>query len=450
MNLYIVINVLLGLTLVFTWLILFYKTGLLRRFIPQKLYVAILPLYKRIIGGVNATESRIPLIMTDEEERQISDAIRLTFTGDLILLKDMVENAYDEKAKRYSFDSMFQYVKEYYAAADLNIGVLEGPVAGEEKGFSLTNVYDDNPRILNFPVEFLEAIKRAGINVVTQANNHLLDKGVDGMCRTIDELDRFGISHVGAYKTTVDNNNVKIIQVENLSIALISYTYGLNYLSTDFFYNKENRHLTKCIVPPKSKYIRKCIKDIEKDFEAAKEQNPDLIIVLPHMGTEFSHIPDNFQRYWMDMFVKLGADVIFSCHSHVVQPIEWRESEDGKNVLVVYSPGSLVNSYTEHDGDANMLVECYISKKTGKPFAASCIPLYSYCKHGWDKAETYCAIPIYKLLKDKNICPSLSEYEYRRICKTYHIVTKVALGYKYDLSKQIERFYTLPKKKCYR
>ena len=75
-------------------------------------------------------------VLSKNQEKRLSEAIRLTFTGDLILLKDMVENGYDSISGQYHFDSMFKYIKEYYDEADCNISVFEGPVAGADKGYS--------------------------------------------------------------------------------------------------------------------------------------------------------------------------------------------------------------------------------------------------------------------------------------------------------------------------
>ena len=91
-----------------------------------------------------------PILSEDQQER-LSKAIRLTFTGDLLLLKDMVENGYDASSGRYNFDSMFKYVKEYYDEADCNIGVFEGPVAGADKGYSTSCFNDGIPFYLIFP-----------------------------------------------------------------------------------------------------------------------------------------------------------------------------------------------------------------------------------------------------------------------------------------------------------
>ena len=420
-----------------------------KKVIPRKYYNFL----KRIIKSKdynnhhtdidNIKTNPIYPILSKSQEERLSNAIRLTFTGDLILLKDMVENGYDASSGQHSFDSMFKYVKEYYDEADCNIGVFEGPVAGADRGYS-TSCFDDGiPFYLNFPKEYVEAVKRAGFDVVTMANNHLLDQGVSGMYHTLDELDDIGLAHVGAYRNKEEKSSVKVVEVRGKRITLLAYTYGSNYCNTNFFFESENRHLTNIIVSPQSRYIDETLDAVKKDFEKAKNLSPDLIVVLPHMGEQFMHFPDEFQKYWCKVFVEFGADIIFSDHPHAVQPIEWIK-ENNKNVLVVHCPGNFINSFTAYDGDASMIVECYLDPETGEPFASACIPIYAYSKQGRSHVENYSSIPLYKLIKDESICPGLSRYEYYRIQAVQRLVTKAAIGVELSLDQIQKRYYMFP------
>ena len=383
-----------------------------------------------------------PILSKSQEER-LSHAIRLTFTGDLILLKDMVENGYDSSLGRYCFDSMFSHVKAYYDEANCNIGVFEGPVAGADKGYSTSCFNDGIPLYLNFPKEYAEAVKRAGFDIVTLANNHLLDQGIEGMYHTLDELDSIGLAHVGAYRNEEEKSSVRIIEVRGKRIAVLAYTYGCTYYEPDFYFKPENKHLTRVIVSPESPHIDETLDAVKKDFEKAKNLSPDLIIVLPHMGKQFMHYPDEYQRYWCKKFVEFGADVIFSDHPHAVQPIEWVKDGE-KDVLIVHCPGNFINSFTAYDGDASMIVECYLDPETGKPFASSCIPIYAYSKFGRSQAENYTGIPIYQLMRDESTCPELSKYEYNRIQAVQRLVTKTALGVELGLDQIQKRYYLFP------
>lgn len=422
--------------------------NVIKKFLPKKYYRRI----KRFILGKGQNENGVgnvvkqkPIfpILSKNQEEHLSKAIRLTFTGDLILLQDAVENGYDASLGHYSFDSMFSHVKAYYEEADYNIGVFEGPSAGPEKGYTTSCFNDGIPLYLNFPEEYAEAVKRAGFDLVSLANNHLLDKGVSGVYHTLDELDNIGLDHIGAYRNEEEKSTVRIVEIRGKRMAVLAYTYGCNYHDSDFFFKAENQHLTSIIVSPQNPYIEKTIDAVRKDFEKAKSLSPDLIVVVPHMGGQFMHNPDEFQQYWCKVFVEFGADIILSDHQHAVQPIEWVNNAERK-VLIVHCPGNFINSFIAFDGDASMIVECYLDPETGKPFASACIPIYAYSKYGRSKVENYTGIPIYKLMKDETICPELSRYEYNRIQAVQRLVTKYAIGVEIGLDQIQERYYLFP------
>ena len=384
-------------------------------------------------------EDPIYAIITPEQQQALEDAVKVTFTGDLILLRDMVERAYNKDDDSFDFDGMFEHVKEYYADDDLSIGVFEGPTAAVDSGYSTSSFDDGIPIYLNFPVSFATAVKRAGIDFVTTANNHLLDQGIDGYLRTLDVLDSIGLDHSGSYRNLADHDKPKILDVKGLKIGVLTYTYGSNYYKEDFFFEEGNRHITSCVVPKRNKHLKECQELVKEDFKRLKSLKPDIIIVLPHMGEQFLHAPDEDQLAWCELFVEQGADIIFSDHPHAVQPIEWRKNQSGKNVLIAHCPGNFVNSYIGHDGDASMIVEAYLNPGSGEPFAASCIPLYSYCKQ---KDGSFQALPIYKGIKVDSLYNRLSVAEYKRMCTVHQLVTKTALGVNLSIDQLQQRYFT--------
>lgn len=251
-------------------------------------------------------------------------------------------------------------------------------------------------------------------------------------------LDDFGLLHTGTYENEDAYNRPCIIEVNGLKIAVLSYTYGSEGVDDDFFYEEENRFMTKLILTKRSKNYKRCLQIVKNDFENARLLNADLILVLPHMGEQFLHEPDSFQRHWCNIFVKEGADIILSDHPHAVQPYEWRKNEDGKNVFIAHCPGNFLNTYTLHDGDASMLVNVYVDKERKEPICASCVPLFAHCteENGWY------SLPICKAIKDDNIYKSLSIYDRRRIEEVHRLVTKIAIGCELGIDNvQDEYFY---------
>lgn len=378
------------------------------------------------------------------EEKQILDkAIKITFTGDLILLRDMVERAYNSATKEYEFDDMFTYIKPYLQHSDLNIGVFEGPLAGEDCGYSSSNYGDGIRLYINFPDSFADSVRRAGYEFLTLANNHLFDKGIEGQERTLDILDKIGLNHIGSYRNRKEHDSVKILEVKGKRVAFLAYTYGCEYTDENFFFEEDSAYRTDVIVGRKSKYYRQNRKRVIADFEKVRKENVDLIIVLPHIGKQFRHTPDRDQRAWYDLFVEQGADIIFSCHPHAVQPIQWRKNAKGKNSLIVCCPGNFINSYIEYDGDASMMVEAYINASTGEPIAVGCVPIYCYCNQ---KDGSYTALPIHTALTDEEVYKQLSVADYKRMSVVHKLVTKVAVGTELPIHNHQSRYISFAEK----
>ncbi|SFM27076.1 GDSL-like Lipase/Acylhydrolase [Gracilibacillus orientalis] len=381
--------------------------------------------------------------ITNDEQQKIKDAVSISFVGDLLLLRDQVFNAWDFEKKEYVFDDMFEYVKKYLASSDFSMGVLEGTFAGDTREYS-TDIYEDKmPLHLNFPDSFAHAMKRAGFDFLTTAQNHLLDNGKKGAMRTLDVLDDAGIMHKGSYRNQEEKDTLPIYDIKGLKVAILTYTKRSNRYKNEFFLKEENDHLTSLLVSPTDPHFEEVKQSVKQDFERVKNAKPDCIVVLPHMGKQFTHKPDKFQRTWCDIFVDAGANIILSDHAHAVQPYEWRKHpEDNSDVLILHCPGDFVNSYTKKDGDASALSEIYLNPENGKPFAVSCVPLWA---HSYVD-RNYRALPIYEVIHNKQIRSTLSTYDYERVKTTHQLITKTMLGEELTIDQIQEKYYLFAKR----
>lgn len=371
-------------------------------------------------------------IMSDSLENKIQNSFKILFTGDLILLEDQVKRAYN--GKNYDFSEYFRYTKEYIEKADLAIGVLEGPFGGNKIKYSQSNFGDGKKLYINFPDEFADSIKDAGFDIVTTANNHLLDTGLSGSLRTIDVLNEKRINYVGSYQNIEqkNQNRVKLIEKDGLKIAILAYTYGINNYTTEHLYNDTTLgYITNFIPNIESKLFTKAKKDIENDFKIAKKYKPDLIIVLPHWGTQFENNPDKNQLAWQKIFINYGADIILGCHTHSVQPVYIKN-----NKLTLFSPGNFANIYREHNGDASMMVEVYIDRNTKKVFSGAIIPM-------WTQSlikGNYKALPIYDIFNN-NLANQVSTHEQNYIESVLKHITKFALNNELDFKIILPKYY---------
>ena len=372
------------------------------------IFISVMILFLLLFTSINIKKiKRIDYPNNDiNDSTQKDEMISISFVGDLILLENQVKAGYT--GSNYNYNKMFGYANKYFEKSDYTIGVLEGPVANST--YSIGNFNDGKNIYLNYPKEFIDSIKGSGIDLVTISNNHILDKGINGVKETAENLNERNLDYVG-YK-----ERYKIVNIKNLKVGILAYTYGTNYYSEEKLYKL---NITNMIVPETSPLFEEVKKSVINDFNELKNQNVDLIIVLPHMGTQFALKQNNMQNTWNKIFEENGASIILGDHSHSVQPLEYIN-----DCFVVNSPGNFANQYTDNNGDATSIVNIYIDTKTKKVINASIIPMFTK----GDKNGFYYSIPIYDILDNIDIYNSMSNNELKRINEIQKLITKIMLG----------------------
>ena len=386
-------------------------------------------------AGEHASDVIYPA-MTESQKTAFNNAFRITFAGDLILLEDQVKLG--NTGNGYDFSDVFERAKPYISSADLAIGVFEGPMAGKDKGYTVGNFKDGKKLYLNFPDEFALAVKNAGFDLVTTANNHLMDKGEEGAKRTLEVLNRTGLDHTGSYRDAEDKekHRIKVIEKDGMKIAVLSYTFCSNYVSNDDLIDGKYSYITSVICGTQGERFEKLKAAVEEDFKQARALSPDLILVLPHIGTQFSNTPDEEQKVWFKIFKENGADIILGDHPHVVEPVEIEEYH-GKTVFTAYCPGNFANRYREDQGDTSMLVDVYIDRQSKTVIGGSIVPLYTYAPAG----KNYRAVPIYDIVNSPEVTKELTTDDLERAANAHNIITEVVLGHKLDINSVKERYY---------
>ncbi len=250
--------------------------------------------------------------------------------GDTLCHKPLFNAAYDKENNIYDFSSMFKYVGEYFENSTINIGNCESPMAGAERGYSGYPCF-------NAPEHLAIDLKELGMDIMTTANNHALDKGFSGLSSTLNFLDSAGISHVGTARTQEEQNAILLKDLNGIKTAFLAFTYGTNGISL-----------------PKSKEF--CINLIDEDFmlqqiQQAKNEGAELIVVSMHWGIEYQTTQNAEQERLAEFLIKNDVDIILGCHPHVLQPMKMLkvQSEDGseKEGLVIYSQGNFFSNQSK-------------------------------------------------------------------------------------------------------
>lgn len=301
------------------------------------------------------------------EEEPIPEDVSITMSviGDIMCHDSQYKDAYVEDTDSYDFTYVFSDIQKYIQVADIAVGNLETTFAGKERGYS-------NYPTFNTPEQLAYNLKTLGLDVLSTANNHSLDKGYSGLESTLNFLDDAGIAHTGTYASEEDQNKILIQNVKGISIAFLSFTYGTNGIP----------------VPSGRDYCVNLIDEdlITRQIELAKEQNPDIICVFMHWGVEYQTKQNKTQDELADFLFQNGVDVILGGHPHVLQPMEKRQVTlaDGttKDGFIIYSLGNFISGQRDLDTKSSAILNLNITKngQTGKISIdeATYIPVYMY------------------------------------------------------------------------
>lgn len=258
--------------------------------------------------------------------------IEIAAVGDILMWRRQIASAKVPRKDQYRFDSMFREVAPYLKKADLTIGNLETTLSGRDTTYQTRNPKTGFP-MFNCPDELAATLKRAGFDVLTTANNHCMDRGVNGLKRTLNVLDKHGIAHTGTYRSYTASCDYLIKEVKGIRIGILAYTYGTNYIPVP----KDQPWLVNRI------HLNKMIRDIQH----LKSKQADLIIVSLHFGKEFYRYPNQRQKDIVAKLLANGADIILGAHPHVLQPIVYRKIKDtagtSKRKFAIYSLGNFIS-----------------------------------------------------------------------------------------------------------
>ena len=279
----------------------------------------------------------------------VDDSIRtvsITLTGDLMCHSTQFNYAH-VKDDSFDFRGVFREVKKYLSSSDITIGNFETVLGGKEKRYS-------GYPFFNAPDDFLYAIKDAGLNFLVTANNHALDQGEKGIRRTIEKLGGSGINHTGTFLSERDRDSIRIIDVNDIKIAIVAYSYSTNGVT----------------IPKRKNYLINLIdyKLIKKDIRKARETGADIILVFYHFGDEYEREPNAFQKEVVNETIRLGADIIIGSHPHVVQPVDYFATNSGSldTGFVAYSLGNFVSNQRWRFSDSGIILKIELTKNLNK------------------------------------------------------------------------------------
>ena len=292
--------------------------------------------------------------------------INLVAGGDLNVTDKVIWAG--QEGGEFNYTKAFMDVAPILSEADLAFMNFEGNVCGAPYGTATTSA----------PVQLIEALKNAGVDMLQVANSCSITNGMLGLTSTLNNIRSVGLETLGAYTTEEEYERTKgytIVTINDVKIAFVAFTKGVgglgmpagsencvNILYEDYYtkYQKINR--TK----------------IEAILKAAEAEKPDLTIAMLHWGSENNDTVYDTQEDIVYIMQKAGVDVIIGSHPHRVQHVTYDELTGN---LVAYSLGDFFGDGKKDGTFYSILLELEITKdyETGVTRVTdwSYVPIYT-------------------------------------------------------------------------
>ncbi|MEM1349286.1 MAG: CapA family protein [Myxococcota bacterium] len=272
----------------------------------------------------------------------LGERLTIAALGDVLLHTTLQRQAVAEK-ERERFRTLWSSVEGLFARADLTYANLEGPAAkgvlvGGERVKDPGHVFDDAvytsyPRF-NYHPTLTEDLKRSGVDVVSTANNHSLDRGPIGVDRTIEALDASGLSYFGTRVQAHAKEGVRadwhvITEAKGWRIAWVGCTFSTNGQADP------RDQVLECYAEQSA-----VLALVE---ELAAREDIDAVIAAPHWGRESTQELQGRQVALGEALLEAGAVAVVAGHPHVVQEWTTHTTSDGREGFILYSLGNFVS-----------------------------------------------------------------------------------------------------------
>ena len=245
---------------------------------------------------------------------------------------------------------------------------VEGNFCGEPYGTETASA----------PVELLNYLKKAGVDLIQMANSYSIQNGLIGLSSSLNAIRSAGMEPLGAYATVNDFNKTKgytICDVQGIKVAFVAFTKGVGGMGMPAGSEQCVNLLYEDYNEGYKTINRKGITQILKNVQAEK---PDLVVAMLHWGSVNNDTISATQKSIISLMQKNGVDVIIGTHPHLLQKIELDE-KTGK--LVAYSLGDFYGDATLGGSNYSVILDIEVTKdsdlKTTKVTDFSYIPIYT-------------------------------------------------------------------------
>jgi len=262
---------------------------------------------------VDALEVDQPYMNKLKEARNVehTSSTSLIFMGDVMMDRSIGRSI-------LAGTSPFVNVVDKLSNYDIRVANIETTIADPQLARKA-----NKPYTFNSPLESLNVLKDANIDISSLANNHTGDYGRAATGNMIDQFNKANLEFVGAGKDTKQAFSPKIIDKNGVKVVFIAMN------DIELAYTKVSDNT------PGTAYLDQDL--IIDSIKQAKQKDADVIVAILHWGVEYSMNQSARQTNWAHFLVDNGVDLVIGGHPHVIQP-----TETYKGKQIVYSLGNFI------------------------------------------------------------------------------------------------------------
>ena len=295
--------------------------------------------------------------------------------GEIAMQQNLLYSVVD--GNDYSFAEMFAEVADIIGDADYTVGDVEGSMGG-------VATTSGSAKLVT-PVSLLDVLRDCGVDMLTVANDHALDGGVEDQQAQLRNMANAGIQYVGGATSAEEKAAPKIVEINGINVGFLAYTESLNG--------------NERTVPASYAF---CVNLITRatnpnaDVQALKDAGADVIIAYCSWGEMLNRRYTDAQVTIANALAKAGVDVIIGYNPHVIQPATWLENTDAEGnvhrTLVLGATGNLLSDQRSQYADSGVIFQFTIQEVEVGRFAITSpiyIPTYVWRTPAQDEANKY-------------------------------------------------------------
>ena len=280
-----------------------------------------------------------------QETESPTTVIHLAAAGDLNVTDKVVASSSGD----LDYTAAFQDVLPLLASADLTMMNFEGLMVGMPYGTESRSA----------PQSLVQALDRAGVDILQMANSWSIHKGINGLVTTLQSIRACGIEPVGAYATRDEfrqSGGYTIRDVNGVRVGIVAFTKGMNSMALPT--GSENC-VNLLYTDYSSNYQNVDTKGITDILENLQEERPDITVAMLHWGSEVNDQISSTQKKIANLMLSEGVDVIIGTHPHYVQSILFDEDA---GTFIAYSLGDFFGDAAQAGTEYSIILDLEITK----------------------------------------------------------------------------------------